>query len=61
MLIGVELGVIGKGRQRNWPRAVARAGPAAEFEFLAFTLRGSVLRAISLRRAHHKEFRRYVP
>jgi uncharacterized DUF497 family protein len=28
---------------------------------LAYTLRGSVMRAISLRRAHVREFRRYVP
>ena len=28
---------------------------------LAFTLRGAAVRAISLRRAHLKEFRRYVP
>jgi uncharacterized protein len=28
---------------------------------LAFTVRGSDIRAISLRRAHAKEFRRHVP
>ena len=28
---------------------------------LAFTVRGSAVRALSLRRAHLKEFRRYVP
>lgn len=28
---------------------------------LAFTLRGDVVRAISLRRAHAKEYRRYAP
>ena len=28
---------------------------------LAFTYRGAVVRALSLRRAHRKEFSRYVP
>jgi len=28
---------------------------------LAYTMRGPVMRAISLRRAHIQEFRRYVP
>ena len=28
---------------------------------LAFTYRGAVVRALSLRRMHLKEFRRYVP
>jgi uncharacterized DUF497 family protein len=40
-------------------RAYGRIGETAYV--LAFTLRGAVLRAISLRRAHRKEFRRYVP